>query len=109
MAIILKPALRIMHGEAHLRFLPADAQLAEQTHKARIGTVIVDDKPSIDGIRALRRGDIYRGGMPTHRGFRFEKCDLMMSGQPPGTGEPCDTATDNGDVHERTILRNSLR
>ncbi|MBD3700659.1 hypothetical protein IE991_04125 [Klebsiella pneumoniae] len=30
-------------------FLPADPQLAEQAHKARIGAIVVDDKSGIDG------------------------------------------------------------
>ena len=75
-----------MYRKTHLRFLPADAQFAEQPHEARIGAVVVDDKTGIDGKAALRRVDIHRCGMAARRGLRLKQRDLMMSGEPPGTG-----------------------
>lgn len=89
--------------------MPGDPQLAEQAHKARIGAIVVDDKSGIDGPGALRRGDIHGGGVAARRGARFEQRYLMVSGQSPGAGQPGDAAADDGDVHERTILRNSRR
>ena len=35
---------------------------------------------------ALRRIDIHRCGMAARRGLRLKQRDLMMSGEPPGTG-----------------------
>ncbi len=84
--VVLQPALRVVHRKAHLRFLPADAQFAEQPHEARIGAVVVDDKTGIDGKAALRRVDIHRCGMAARRGLRLKQRDLVMSGEPPGTG-----------------------
>ncbi len=109
MAVVLKPGCRIVYREAHLRFLPGDAQLAEQTHKARIGAVVVDDKPGIDGPGALRRCHIHSCGMASWHGSRFKQGNLMMTGQPPGAGQPGNTAADNRNLHERTILRSSVR
>ena len=98
-AVVLQAAGRVVDREAHLRFLPADPQLAEQAHKARIGAIVVDDKSGIDGPGALRRGDIHGGGVAARRGARFEQRYLMVSGQSPGAGQPGDAAADDGKPH----------
>ena len=85
-SVVLQPRLRVVNRKAHLRFLPADAQLAEQPHKARIGAVVVDDKTGVYGVVPLRRGDVYRRGMSTRRGSGLKHGDLMVAGQPPGAG-----------------------
>ena len=107
--VVFQTALRIMYREAHLGFLPANTQLAEQAHKARIGAIVVDNKPGINRISALRRGDIDRRGMPAGRRCGLENRDLVMPGQTPGAGHPGDAAANNRDIHERTIRRSRAR
>ena len=108
-SVVLQPRRRVVHRKAHLRFLPADTQLAEQAHKARIGAIVVDDKPGINRVGTLWRRDVNRCGMAAGRGARFKQGPLMVPGQAPGAGQPGDAAADNRNVHERTILRSSAR
>jgi hypothetical protein len=47
--------------------------------------------------------------MAARRGARFKQGHLMVPGQSPGAGQPGNAAADNRNVHERTILRSSVR
>ncbi|MNZ26724.1 hypothetical protein D3C78_439230 [compost metagenome] len=107
--VVFQTALRVVHRETHLGFLPVNTQLAEQAHKARIGTIVVDNKPSINRVGALRRGDIDRRGMPARCRFCLENRDFMMPGQTPGAGHSGNAAANNRDIHERTIRRSRAR
>jgi hypothetical protein len=40
---------------------------------------------------------------------RFKKRHLMMTGQTPGAGQSGNTAANDRDIHERTILRSTER
>lgn len=109
MTVILQATLRVMDRKAHLRFLAADPQLAQQADKVRIGAIVIHNESGIDGPRTLRRGDIHRCGVPSRRGCSFEQGYLVLRGKTPCAGQPGNPAANNRDFHDRTILRNSLR
>ena len=95
---VLDPAAGAADRHAHLGGLSHDAEFAEQPCQQRVGALVVDDEPRVDGhLGAAGLRDQARVGVPAEPVIGLEDGHLVGAGQDVGCREPADAAPDDGD------------
>ena len=94
-----RPARR---AERHVARLGRDAEFAEHPDEGRIGHVVVDDEPHVDGQRSV--GSVHGDGLdvPADRRFRVVQADLVVAVECIGGTQAADPAADDRDAHQAT-------
>jgi hypothetical protein len=106
-ARVLQAALVAADAHAHLGGPHRDVQFGEQLAQPRIGRVVVDDEPAVDGDRAVAIGHVVRVGVAAEPVVGLEQGHVVGPGEQVRRREAGDAGAD--DRHGRPAGRLPLR
>jgi hypothetical protein len=93
--------------KGHVAFLRCHAEMSEETRQVGVVSVVEDNKPGVDGDRAILPGRLDGAGVTSKTVIRFIQDDIMAPRKQPGSAEPGNACTD--DRNSQSFHETSLR
>jgi hypothetical protein len=98
-----------LHRKRHVGLGRGNAQLGKQRNQLGVGAFVEHQKAGVHAMRhracGARQGDIHGVGMAAEVVARLEQGQCGLPAQAVGSGQTCDSGTDDCNFHNEVTVR----